>query len=870
MYHLYYSQEELEQYPIVFLVPTIRKDEIEKAYLTPYGVDKDSVLILDLHQSPTKKKTPMSEMRQYLTEEVCPILENAGTKYVVVTDAEYFKALTKAAKTEAHLGYLMDSHLGDFKVIYVPNYKAMFYDPIKVKTKIDLGMHALTTAVSGSYTKPGTGIINFSAYPGTTKEIGEWLDKLLAMNCPLSIDIEGFSLKHHSCGIGTISFAWSQTEGISFPVDYEEIEGATEAPFGKNVKNIAVRKLLLNFFMKFKQKAIYHNIAFDAYVLIYQLFMKDIIDTEGLLKGMSVMLNDWDCTKLISYLATNSCAGNRLSLKDQAHEYAGNYAMDSEDIVDITRIPLSKLLPYNLVDSLSTWYVHNKRFPQMVQDQQEDIYTNIFKPATLDITQMQLTGMPVSIERVREVKKELQADEKTALDTIHKSPIVQRFTHQLNEKFAAKMNAKWVNKRITSAEANQVFNPNSPDQLSEMLFGMLGLPVLTKTKTGQPSADGDTLKALVFHTSNPDIKALLKALQDFKDVNKILTTFVVALEGSVLGPDGWHYLFGNFNLGGTVSGRLSSSKPNLQNLPASSKYAKLIKSCFQAPPGWIFCGLDFASLEDRISALTTKDPNKLKVYTDGYDGHCLRAFAYFGDEMPGIVNTVESINSIKKKFPELRGESKAPTFALTYQGTYLTLMKNCGFSRKKAKQVEDSYHELYVVSDQWVADKLDRASKDGYVTTAFGLRVRTPLLQQVVRGNSRTPSEAEAEGRTAGNALGQGWCLLNSRAASEFMGKVRESQFRLDIRPSAHIHDAQYYLIRDDINALLFTNEHLVKAVEWQDHPDIAHPDVGLGGELSIFWPSWANELEIPNKASEDQIRKSIEQHVENVLNKVA
>ena len=82
---------------------------------------------------------------------------------------------------------------------------------------------------------------------------------------------------------------------------------------------------------------------------------------------------------------------------------------------------------------------------------------------------------------------------------------------------------------------------------------------------------------------------------------------------------------------------------NLQNLPSTgSKYAKVIKSCFQAGPGWLFCGLDFASLEDRISALSTKDPNKLKVYTDGYDGHSLRAFAYFGENMPDISLATET------------------------------------------------------------------------------------------------------------------------------------------------------------------------------------------------------------------------------------
>ena len=229
----------------------------------------------------------------------------------------------------------------------------------------------------------------------------------------------------------------------------------------------------------------------------------------------------------------------------------------------------------------------------------------------------------------------------------------------------------------------------------------------------------------------------------------------------------------------------------------------------------MFCGLDYASLEDRICALTTKDPNKLKVYTDGYDGHCLRAYAYFGEAMPDIDPTsVESINSIESKYPSFRQDSKAPTFALTYQGTYHTLMKNCGFPKEKALLVESRFKVLYSTSIDWVNSKLDQASKDGYITAAFGLRVRTLLLKQVIRGTSKTPYEAEAEGRTAGNALGQSWCLLNSRASAEFMGKVRTSKYRLDIRPCAHIHDAQYMLVRDDIGALMFANTELVKAVQ--------------------------------------------------------
>ena len=216
-----------------------------------------------------------------------------------------------------------------------------------------------------------------------------------------------------------------------------------------------------------------------------------------------------------------------------------------------------------------------------------------------------------------------------------------------------------------------------------------------------------------------------------------------------------------------------------------------------------------------------------------------------------IDHDVTRVNSIDRRYKKDRQESKAPTFALTYQGTWKTLVKNCGFTEALAKQVERSYHQLYVVSTQWVQSKLDIAARVGYVTGAFGLRVRTPLLHQVIRGNRRTPYEAEAEGRTAGNALGQSWCLLNTRASAEFMGKVRNSEYRLAIRPCAHIHDAQYYLVRDDVPTILYLNRHLVQAVNWNDHPDIYHPEVGLGGELSIFYPNWSKEIEVPNGISE-------------------
>jgi DNA polymerase-1 len=327
--------------------------------------------------------------------------------------------------------------------------------------------------------------------------------------------------------------------------------------------------------------------------------------------------------------------------------------------------------------------------------------------------------------------------------------------------------------------------------------------------------------------------------------------------------DGTKGLFGSFNLGGTKTGRLSSSKPNLQNLPSTgSPYAKPVKDIFVAPKGFIFVGADQRSLEDRISALTTRDPNKIKVYTEGYDGHCLRSYSYFQEKMPDITDEinkgekseVEIINSIKTRYPELRQKSKSITFCLTYSGTKYALMQECGLSEEDAIQAESRYHELYKVSDQWVKDHVNKACKEGYVTCAFGLKLRTPLIKKAIMGDKHTLKEARAEARTAGNALGQSWCLLNNRSANEVMQIVWNSPYKYDVLPVAEIHDALYFFVKDNLETLSWFNKVLIKAMEWQEDPIIAHDKVKLGGDLEVFYPTWAHGIDIPNGASKDEI----------------
>lgn len=191
-------------------------------------------------------------------------------------------------------------------------------------------------------------------------------------------------------------------------------------------------------------------------------------------------------------------------------------------------------------------------------------------------------------------------------------------------------------------------------------------------------------------------------------------------------------------------------------------------------------------------------------------------------------------------------------------------MNNLGFSEEKAKSIEKGYHELYKVSDEYVQNRLEQASKDGYVEVAFGLRVRTPLLKQVVWGSSNMPYEAAAEGRTAGNALGQSYGLLNNRAAVAFFKKVWNSPYRYRIHPIALIHDAIYLLMEDDVDLIAWANENLVKEMSWQELPEIQHPVVKLGADLDLFWPDWSNGITLPNNGSPEQIRETCMKSIES------
>ncbi len=806
-----------------------------------------------------KKKPNKTIMESYCTDELFPVLQDLGITTILCADGEYFKHITGCKKADAELGYVRDcKYDANMKVIYTPNYQSALFDP-KAKDKIALACHTLETHLKGTYTELGGNIIKAEIYPKTDKEIEEALEGLLDYPM-LGVDIETFSLFFGDAGLGTIGFAPTMGEGVAFCVDYvrNKTLDTKDKVKGKYVPNPKRREMVRNFFERYQGKVVWHNGSFDMKVLVYTLFMNDYLDYDGLVHGVEVMTRNFEDTKLITYLATNSCAGNELGLKAQAHEFAGNYA--ESEINDITRIPEAKLLRYNLVDCLSTLYVYDKHYSTMVADNQLHIYEKYFKPFVKQMLQMELVGMPIDMDAVKQADKKLTRLQSRYNNFLQSKLEAIGYMQILREREAKKYNDSHVKKKKTAYDYMDLeFNNGSPQQKQDLLYGYFGLPILDRTDTGQPACGHDEIEKLLNHVDDIDAKQIIRALMRLTKIDKIISSFIPNFLNATPVSDGTHRLYGNFNLGGTKSGRLSSSNPNLQQIPSNSTFAKLIKKCFAAPKDMLFGGADYNSLEDYVSALTTQDPNKVKVYEDGYDGHCLRAYYYFKNELGHLKENPDEVNSIQEKFPALRQDSKAPTFALTYQGTWRTLMNNCGFSEEKSKSIETAYHEMYKVSDEWVAAKIDEASKKGYVEGCYGLRLRTPALKKVVWNGYKIPYEAMAESRTAGNMLGQSYGMVTSRAAAELQERINRSVWRTKVHICALIHDAIYLMFPNDVRAVKWVNDTLVECMENHECEELDwHPTVKIGAALDIFYPDWSKAVGISNYISEDEIMEEI------------
>lgn len=645
---LYIAYGELQSsYKIAILIKEqlMDKDKIKQHYIDALvkdsNLEPEDIIVLNLIY--VDNKAPVVKViKPWLSF----LGETVKADLLLFADNEYYKKASGVIKTGFAYGRVEKctyEGLESFDCALVPAYTSIYFDPKNLE-KITLTLDAIKEHFKGNkYFKE---VIKFEKYPRAVNHIAQTLEELHNYDV-LSCDIETFSLELPKARIGTISFAWNRHEGVAFPVDLQ-------APMNRHQAD-KIRGLLRSFFVKFlfkdQKKIIWHNANFDVKVLIWNLFMGSThYNHKGKLYGLQVFgeNHSFEDTKLISYLATNSTAGNDLKLKTLALPFLGEYAL-GDDIKDITTVNPQTLLKYNLHDALATWYVHDVYYPKMVNDNQKDVYDKIFKPSVLLLLQTELHGMCVSPVNIAVAKTQLQNAIANARAEFEMNTHLKTYSKFCIARDYITTHSKWKTKTKALVEYKFEFNPLSPAQVSELLYEYIGLPILDYTDKKNPSTKGDALKKLKNHTQDNEVKNLLNAIIDFKLATKILSSFIPALENNYPDDLGNHYIFGNFNLGGTVSGRLSSSNPNLQNIPSGSTYAKIIKNCFVAPKGKLMVGLDFNSLEDYISALTTKDPNKLKVYEQSFDGHCLRAASYFADRMPDIYQVPKETRCFKAK-----------------------------------------------------------------------------------------------------------------------------------------------------------------------------------------------------------------------------
>lgn len=787
-----------------------------------------------------------------VVDEIVEYCETAGITTLLIADSKYFGIFTGVNKIENSIGYKFKC-LQSSSITVLPSlhYNILFYNPTR-QTDIDWSVSVLASVMLGTYTEPGNNSFTLEYYKDSTgleNRLGELLEYE-----SLTCDIEATGLRFEVDEVLTISFGISQTKAIAI---------AVHNMYHSTNEEAKILAILKKFFIKASSKVCikYHNGLFDLKFLIRRLFMHDGGDFTGMYRGIDIMCNNIDDTMLIAYLATNSTDRAVLGLKALSMEYMGDYAVEVKNAVVVD---VDTLLEYNAKDCCATWYVYDKYYPILVDDDQVGVYNSIFKASMPGLIEMMMTGLPMNMSRISSAYADLEKIINDNRDIIAKSHYINRTNMILRYYAMQKYNDTHKKQKAIEDFTDLVFNSGSSAQLRILLFDIMKFDPIEKTETGESSTGKASIKAFLAQAKNDndkDAEILLEAILAVSAADKIKGTFISAFEEfSHKHPSGDCYLNGNLKLGGTASGRLSSNNPNLQNLPSKSDYGKLVKECFVAPEGWLFCGADFNALEDKIGAILSKDEMKTLEFSQNMDGHSLRALAFFPEELPDLdKNDPEQVNSIKTNYPKIRDRAKAPSFALQYSGTWVTIQRTLGCSKEKAMAIEVAYHELYSGLAAFAKENEKHAMAKGYVNCAFGLRLRTPLLAKCKSGADLS-SEAAASSRSANNATTQSWGMLTNRAIIDFRNRLSNSEFRDSVRLINTIHDAIYLLVKNDISTIKFVNDNLIDCMSWQEDPAIQSDKVKLGAELDIG-KSWAKQISLKNNVSANEIQEFLTEH---------
>ncbi|MEC9286309.1 MAG: DNA polymerase I [Pseudomonadota bacterium] len=349
--------------------------------------------------------------------------------------------------------------------------------------------------------------------------------------------------------------------------------------------------------------------------------------------------------------------------------------------------------------------------------------------------------------------------------------------------------------------AGEEFNLGSPKQLQEILYDKLSLPALRKTQKGQRSTAEPVLQELAQEFELPQV------ILDYRSVSKLKSTYTDALPGQINGHTGRVHT--SYHQAVTATGRLSSSDPNLQNIPIRTGDGRKIRQAFVAPEGFRLVAADYSQIELRIMAHLSGDAGLCSAFAQGLDVHRATASEVFAVD-------VEAVND------EQRRSAKAINFGLIYGMSAFGLGRQLGIARKVAQEYIDRYFERYPNVRDYMDQIRSRAAEDGFVETAFGRRLYLPEI------NARNVPRRQAAERAAINAPMQGTAAdIIKRAMLAVDRCLRESP--LEAKMVMQVHDELVFEVaEEDVAELITLAEETMTSAASLDVPLVVDTGVGI------------------------------------------
>ncbi|MCP4471830.1 MAG: DNA polymerase I [Gammaproteobacteria bacterium] len=581
----------------------------------------------------------------------------------------------------------------------------------------------------------------------TQADFDQWLERLRKAGT-FAVDTETTSIDYMQAELVGISLCVEPGEACYIPLAHR-YDGAPEQ-LDKATVLAALKPLLEDPAIG----KIGQNIKYDAHIFI----------GEGIrLRGIA------DDTMLESYVFNSTAS--RHNMDDLAKHYLGRETIHYEDIAGkgvkqktFDLIELEQASDYAAEDADVTLQLHRKLGDELSQNEKlGEVYRNIEMPLVDVLIDVEQNGVLIDPQLLQKQGKEL--DQK-----------LQRIEQSIYE------------------QAGEVFNLGSPKQIQAIFFEKLELPVLRKTPKGQPSTAEDVLEELA---RDYEIPALLL---EHRSLNKLMSTYIDKLPQEINARTGRVHT--SYQQAVASTGRLSSTSPNLQNIPIRTAEGRRIREAFVAPSGYSLLALDYSQIELRIMAHLSADESLLGAFARGLDVHRATAAEVFDKQLEQVSN-------------EQRRAAKAINFGLIYGMSAFGLGKQLSIGRNEAQQYVDTYFERYPGVRRYMEETKQRAREQGYVETVFGRRLYLPDIN-ARNGNLRQYAE-----RTAINAPMQGTAADIIKRAM-----IRVQSWLVDTQPDCkmimQVHDelvfevnsAEVDLCRDAIAGLMTSAADLNVALE--------------------------------------------------------